>query len=188
MVGPALVAGRDRRPALYPPPFATGDDFLHPIITFIQRFEVDRKRALFSDGLVPSTPTNEVRFAPPDLAKSHPRPGVAAGPYGKGAGLRCLQSALNNAVVLSGKKPFGMNTHKRTLSSSVLVPRLRSATDDSALSQVPDHSGDYPVEHFFRGTGEAVLFTRDSWLSIRAHIIGVRVSDTTLRSKSRLPE
>lgn len=43
--------------------------------------------------------------------------------------------------------------------------------------------GDYPVEHFFRGTGEAVLFTQRLWLSIRAHIIGVRVSDTTAEIK-----
>lgn len=43
----------------------------------------------------------------------------------KGAGLRCLQSALNNAVVLHREETFGMNTHSSTLSSSVLSATLK---------------------------------------------------------------
>ncbi len=143
---------------------------------------------MFSDGLVPSTPTNEVKLCTADPAKSRPRPGVAAGPYWQRSGLRCLQSALNNAVVLHREETFGMNTHSSTLSSSVLSATLRSATDDSALSPVHDHRRRLSVEHFLRGSGEAILFTQRLLVSIRAHIIGVRVSDTTAEIKSRLPE
>ena len=39
--------------------------------------------------------------------------------------------------------------------------------------------GDHPLKKAFAGREKRFCLRSDSWLSMRAHIIGVRVSDTT---------